>query len=155
MGTFPRHSSSLPAMGRAGRDYLPSQYRSCWTGKFGGDESMPHAITTSTKTKKRDHLALFSTGLIILALLVAACGGASTGTTTSSASNGPSAGPAQQVQHSANVNSSTSLPGTPAATSKSSTTPSAAQYLIKSLAVNMEVKDTRRVAADLQAWIST
>jgi len=116
---------------------------------------MRHAITTSTKTKKRDHLALFSTGLIILALLVAACGGASTGTTTSSASNGPSAGPAQQVQHSANVNSSTSLPGTPAATSKSSTTPSAAQYLIKSLAVNMEVKDTRRVAADLQAWIST
>ncbi len=112
---------------------------------------MPHAITTFTKTKKRNHLILFSTGLIILALLVAACGGASTGTTASSAS-APIPGPAQ---HSANTNSSASLPGTPAATSKSSTTPSAAQYLIKSLAVNMEVKDTRRVAADLQAWIST
>jgi len=117
---------------------------------------MPHAITTSTKTKKRDHLALFSTGLIILALLVAACGGASTGTTTSSASNAPIAGPAQHsvANTPANVNSSASLPGTPT-TSKSGTTPSAAQYLIKSLAVNMEVKDTRRVAADLQGWIST
>ncbi len=112
---------------------------------------MPHAITTSTKTKKRDHLVLFSTGLIILALIVAACGGASAGTTTSNASNGPIAGPAQ---HSANVNSSASLPGT-TSTSKSGTTPSAAQYLIKSLAVNMKVKDTRRVAADLQGWIST
>jgi hypothetical protein len=116
---------------------------------------MPHAITTSTKTKKRDHLALFSTGLIILALLVAACGGASTGTTTSSASNAPIPGRAQHsASNSANVNSSASLPGT-TSTGKSSTTPSAAQYLIKSLAVNMEVKDTRRVAADLQAWIST
>ena len=113
---------------------------------------MPHAITTFTKTKKRNHLALFSTGLIILALLVAACGGA-TGTAASSASNAPIPG---QPQHSAaNTNSSASLPGTPAATSKSSTTPSAAQYLIKSLAVNMEVKDTRQVAADLQGWIST
>src|SRR5260370_41050184 len=98
MGTFPRYSSSLPAMGRAGRDYLPSSK---------GDESMPHAITTSTKTKKRDHLALFSTGLIILALLVAACGGASTGTTSSSASNGSIPGPAQHsvANTSANVNS--------------------------------------------------
>lgn len=115
---------------------------------------MPHAITTSTKTKKRDHLALFSTGLIILALLVAACGAATT-TGASNSASAPIAGPAQHsVSTSANVNSSASLPGTPT-TSKSSTTPSAAQYLIKSLAVNMEVKDTRRVAADLQGWIST
>ena len=122
---------------------------------------MPHAITTSTKTKKRDHLVLFSTGLLILALLVAACGGATAGTTANGASNAPIAAPAQHSA--ANVNSSASLPGTPAgtsatsttATSKSGTTPSAAQYLIKSLAVNMGVKDTRQVAADLQAWIST
>ncbi len=113
---------------------------------------MPQTITPSTKTKKRDHLALFSTGLIILALLVAACGAATT-SAASSASNAPIPGPAQHSA--ANVNSSASLPGTPAATSKSGTTPSAAQYLIKSLAVNMEVKDTRRVAADLQGWIST
>src|SRR5215472_12768690 len=111
---------------------------------------MPHAITTFTKTKKRDHLAFFLTGLIILALLVAACGGASTGTTTSSASNAPIAGPAQ---HSANVNNSSAVSSTP--TTGKSGTPSAAQYLIKSLAVNMQVKDTRRVAADLQGWIST
>ena len=117
---------------------------------------MPHAFTTCTKTNKRNHLALFSTGLIILALLVAACGGATT-TAAGNSASAPIAGPAQHSA--ANVNSSTSLPGTPAtsttATSKSGTTPSAAQYLIKSLAVNMEVKDTRRVAADLQAWIST
>jgi len=120
---------------------------------------MPHAITTSTKTKKRDHLALFSTGLIILALLVAACGGASTGAPTSSASNAPGAPAPDAAQHSANTNLSGTLAGAPAtsttATSKSGTTPSAAQYLIKALAVNMEVKDTRRVAADLQEWIST
>jgi hypothetical protein len=111
---------------------------------------MPHAITTSTKTKKRDHLALFSTGLIILALLVAACGGATTTATGSS----PSAAIPGPAQHSANANKSAHQPGAPT-TGKSGTTPSAAQYLIKSLAVNMEVKDTRRVAADLQGWIST
>ena len=110
---------------------------------------MPHAMTTFTKTKKRDHLALFSTGLIILALLVAACGGA----TTTSTGNSPSAAIPGPAQHSANANKSASQPGTP--TTGKSGTPSAAQYLIKSLAVNMEVKDTRRVAADLQGWIST
>jgi hypothetical protein len=104
-------------------------------------------------------LALLSGGLVILVLLVAACGGAG-GTATSSApagttqfntpntaeqSNQSSASPAQLQTH---------RPASTSAAGKSST-PIAGQYLIKSLAVNMGVKDTRRAAADLQAWIST
>ncbi len=120
---------------------------------------MPHTITT-TKTTKRNRLALLSGGLVILALLVAACGGASGGTTSSSAPAGTTqfntSNTASQSNQS-NASSAQQQAHRPASTSAAgkSSTPTAGQYLIKSLAVNMGVKDTRRVAADLQAWIST
>src|SRR5260370_37438529 len=118
MGTFPRYSSSLPAMGRAGRDYLPSSK---------GDESMPHAITTSTKTKKRDHLALFSTGLIILALLVAACGGSLTRKPNKRGLNRALPGPPPHTaaRNSTDGSSTVSLTG-PSPPNKKKTTTSAA-----------------------------
>ena len=85
-------------------------------------------------------ISLFA--ILVLAMLVAACGGESASTNGAAV---PVAGPAQP---SGNSNGSTS-----SSPSKSSTGTSQ-QYLIKSFNINMQVKDTRRVAADLQAWVS-
>lgn len=87
-------------------------------------------------------ISLFA--VLLLAMLVAACGAESTSTNGASM---PVAGPAHSsngTDQSASSSSSTSKSGTG----------TAQQYLIKSFNINMEVKDTRRVAADLQAWIS-
>lgn len=88
--------------------------------------------------------------LVILALLLAACGGSSNtsaGTTTAAA---PSNGSVPQ-------SGSSSSQGSNSSSGQTSKTPSFSgpQYLIKSLQVNMLVKDTRQVASELQSWIST
>ena len=83
--------------------------------------------------------------LIILALILVACGGAS------SESSGASVNaPAHQLANTSSQGTSSSS----GQNSKSSTT-FGPQYLIKSLQVNMLVKDTRQVASDLQSWITT
>lgn len=87
-------------------------------------------------------ISLFA--IVLLAMLLAACGAESASTNSASM---PAAGPAQSsngTDHSASSSSSTSK----------SSAGTLQQYLIKSFNINMEVKDTRRVAADLQAWIS-
>ncbi len=89
-------------------------------------------------------LSLFA--IVLLAMLVAACGA------ESASLNGASVPSAGQAQLANNVNHS-ALPSSSSSTSKSSAG-TTQQYLIKSFNINMEVKDTRRVAADLQAWIS-
>jgi uncharacterized protein DUF4349 len=83
--------------------------------------------------------------LVILALLLVACGGAGTTST-------PAAPLSRQAQQSASSSSQTSSSssGQPTNSSKSF----GPQYLIKSLQVNMLVKDTRQVAAELQSWIA-
>jgi Domain of unknown function (DUF4349) len=97
--------------------------------------------------KHRNRMALQGSRgiLVILALLLVACGGAGT---TSGGSAAPVAAPAQQSGNSSNSSSSSSQ----GSKSKTSFGP---QYLIKSLQVNMQVKDTRKVANDLQSWIAT
>lgn len=88
--------------------------------------------------------------LVILALLLVACGGATgTSSTSSSAGSAPVTAPGQS-----SGNSNSSSPSSPGQGSKTSTT-FVSQYLIKSLQVNMQVKDTRQVASELQSWIST
>jgi Domain of unknown function (DUF4349) len=83
--------------------------------------------------------------LIILALLLAACGG------SASTSSGSSAyAPLNQPVSSSSRGSTTS-----AGQNTKSSTSFGPQYLIKSLQVNMLVKDTRKVASDLQSWIAT
>src|SRR5438034_5192928 len=84
--------------------------------------------------------------LIVLALLLVACGGASTSESSGASVNAPAH---QVASKSAQASSSSS-----GQTTKSSTS-FGAQYLIKSLHVNMLVKDTRQVASDLQSWIAT
>ncbi len=88
--------------------------------------------------------------LFILALLLAACGGASTSAGTSYSVAAPAHAPLQQS------GSSSSQSATTSSGQKSNSSASyGPQYLIKALQVNMQVKDTRQVASDLQAWIST
>jgi Domain of unknown function (DUF4349) len=86
--------------------------------------------------------------LIILALLLAACGGASSPASTSSGASVNA--PAHQLASTSSRSSSSST----GQTTKSSTS-FGPQYLVKSLQVNMLVKDTRQVASDLQSWIAT
>jgi len=76
--------------------------------------------------------------VVLLALLVAGCGGA---VTSSSGSNGASI-PAPAARNAASSSNQQKTPGRPQ------------QYLIKTLNITMEVKDTQRVANDLQSWIS-
>src|SRR5260221_14493044 len=90
--------------------------------------------------------------LFILAFLLAACGGEST---VGSASVPTSAHvPAQQSGSSSSQGSSTNS-GTTSGQKSNSSASYGPQYLIKSLQVNMQVKDTRQVASNLQSWIST
>lgn len=93
--------------------------------------------------KRRWPLITFS-ALLMLAMLVAACGGGGESAATNSGAV-PAAGPAQS---SGNSNGSTS------SSSSKSAAGAPQQYLIKSFNINMQVKDTRRTAADLQAWMS-
>jgi len=108
---------------------------------------MRNLLKTNDTKKYRNRIVLQgSLGmLVILALLLAACGGATTGNSAVE-TNAP-------AQHSASSSSqgSTSSSGQ---TTKSSLSVGP-QYLIKSLQVNMLVKDTRQVASDLQSWIAT
>jgi Domain of unknown function (DUF4349) len=93
---------------------------------------MPHMVT------KHRWQVLFVVGMVMMAAAVVACAGAG-GSNTSSSGNGaePITAPSKANQQ------------------KSVTPHSPQQYLIKSLNITMEVKDTQRVASDLQAWIST
>jgi hypothetical protein len=89
--------------------------------------------------------------LFILALFLAACGAGESTSGSSSGSVPTSAhAPAQQS------GSSSSQGSTSSSSKRSSSSASyGPQYLIKSLQVNMQVKDTRQVASNLQSWIST
>jgi hypothetical protein len=103
------------------------------------------------RLRKKAYRFSFLIGICItVAVLLAACagGGASTAGTTSAGSSSINA-PGQSA-HSA-LTSSTSSPNQP----NKSSADFGPLYLIKSLQVDMAVKDTQKVAADLQAWIST
>ena len=92
----------------------------------------------SRKNAKRP--ALFLCTLALVTLLIAACSGASESTPTGM----PAMAPAQNAK-------------VPGSSSNQPTKPSNGQqqYLIKTLNISMEVKDTQRAANDLQTWIST
>jgi hypothetical protein len=87
--------------------------------------------------KNHQWATFFTVSLVILAVLVAGCGAGTT--TSSSGSSAPMTAPAPT---NANHQKSVAPGGTQ-------------QYLIKSLNITMEVKDTQRVANDLQIWMST
>ena len=108
---------------------------------------MRNLLKTNDTKKYRNRIVLQgSLGmLVILALLLAACGGATTGNSAVE-TNAP-------AQHSASSSSQGSTSSSGQSTKSSLSV--GPQYLIKSLQVNMLVKDTRQVASDLQSWIAT
>jgi hypothetical protein len=108
---------------------------------------MRNLLKTNDTKKYRNRIGLQgSLGmLVILALLLAACGGATTGNSAVE-TNAP-------AQHSASSSSQDSTSSSGQSTKSSLSV--GPQYLIKSLQVNMLVKDTRQVASDLQSWIAT
>ena len=79
---------------------------------------------------------LWLCSLVVLMVAVAACGGVSTTGGGSNASTPLNAQHNNQAQ------------------AKKSTAGGTQQYLIKTLNITMEVKDTQRVATDLQTWVS-
>ncbi|HEX6481551.1 MAG TPA: DUF4349 domain-containing protein [Ktedonobacteraceae bacterium] len=99
-------------------------------------------------SKRCNRLAALLIGFVILVVLLAGCGGSSAGTNAASPGSGPVNAPARPQGNSSSQGSGSSSGGN---TSSSSYVP---QYLIKSLAVNMAMKDTRQVASDLQSWIA-
>ena len=91
---------------------------------------------------------------IILTLLLAACGGSSASTTSAGSAGVPAAMPANNgVQMGQHLAASGQNAGK--SSGSSSTAAYEPQYLIKSLQVDMQVKDTQQVATDLQTWIRT
>lgn len=88
--------------------------------------------------------------LLVLALLLTACG--SSGTSVSASAPGSSM---SAHQSSASSNGSTSLSGTSSSAKSTTADSGISQYLIKSLKVSMMVKDTQQVAQDIQHWIAT
>ncbi len=87
--------------------------------------------------------------LIVIALFVVACGGASS-TSSEMAANAPVHQAARTSAQGFSQDSSSS-----SGQNTKSSTPIGPQYLIKSLQVNMLVKDTRQAASELQSWIAT
>jgi hypothetical protein len=101
---------------------------------------------------KRYRIRLFLGGslgmLLVVAVLLSACGGTSS-TSAGTADLSRNAPVHQPVISSAQGSNSSS------AQSTKSSTPIGPQYLVKSLQVNMLVKDTRQTASVLQSWIAT
>src|SRR6266699_6664248 len=85
---------------------------------------------------------LWLCGLVVLMVIVAGCGGATTSAGSGSA-NSANIPPGA----SSNNQGSSSQP-------KHSSSGGVQRYLIKTLNISMQVKDTQKVAADLQTWIS-
>ena len=86
--------------------------------------------------------------LLVVALLLVACGGTSS-TSAGTADYSTNAPARQPVSSSAQGSSSSSGQSTKSSASFGP------QYLVKSLQVNMLVKDTRKTASELQSWIAT
>jgi hypothetical protein len=98
--------------------------------------------------------ALLCGGLVMLALLLVACGASSasgTGSASMPASSMHAPGNYSTLQGS-NTTASGQSTGNSSNTSSASYSP---RYLIKALQVDMTVKDTVKAASDLQSWIQT
>ncbi|GHO83671.1 DUF4349 domain-containing protein [Dictyobacter formicarum] len=100
--------------------------------------------------------------VMLLALWLAACGSAGSATSNTSSSMPTAQRPADHSANNASGSSSTnsgssstSAQKNKSGNSQSSSADAGPQYLIKTLNVTMQVKDTRKVASDIQSWIAT
>jgi uncharacterized protein DUF4349 len=95
-----------------------------------------------TRIINKWHLLLLGS-LILLLVIFAGCGGASSGSTAGTGAGGAS------MPVNTNASSSANQQG-----NSSGSASIIVQYLIKTLKVNMSVKDTRDAADEIQTWIS-
>ena len=115
--------------------------------------------TFHTFTRSRWHLLLIAPLLILMLMLAACGGGGSMSSGTGSSASIPSSSmnqPALYGNHSSQASGSSSQASQKSASTNSSSSSPAiiTQYLVKTLKVTMQVKDTMQVADDLQNWIS-
>jgi hypothetical protein len=109
--------------------------------------------------KRKHHLWSVSlcAGLLVVCLIVAGCGGS--GSPTSSTSTSGSSAMNNSVSSGSSAPQAAAPNGNYKQASSASTSKGSAGsgqlYLVKSLNITMEVKDTQRVARDLQAWVGT
>ena len=114
-----------------------------------------HASSKHTTSFRKWRLLLLSGTLLLLTLLIAACGGASSSTGVGSSGSMPVGAPAQNAGGSASGSSNSSGSSSSSGKSSSNAPTIITQYLIKTLKVGMDVKDTTKAADDIQSWISS
>lgn len=96
--------------------------------------------------------------LVVFLLFLVGCGGSSASSGSNASMNAPAHMANSQAQTStgnAQGATSSSAGAQVSATGKQQSVPTGPQYLIKTLKVSMNVKDTRKVASMLQAWIGS
>jgi len=89
----------------------------------------------------------------MLAVCLASCGGAGT-SAPAATSNAPSQNSAAINANAGASSNQTQSPGAPGGGQKTSSASFGPQYVVKTLNVGMAVKDTRKTADEIQAWIS-
>ena len=104
-----------------------------------------------TLWQKKKQYTLWLGSFVFFVLVLAGCAGSGASTITT---NAPSSNSMQHSSLSAGSSSSTNG-ANQSQSQKTSTSDIGPQYLIKTLNVDMQVKDTRKVAASIQAWITT
>ncbi|MDQ2885378.1 MAG: DUF4349 domain-containing protein [Chloroflexota bacterium] len=95
--------------------------------------------------------------LVVFLLFLVGCGGSSaSGSSSSTAMNAPAhMANSQAASGNAQGATSSSAGAQVPDTTKQQGTPIGPQYLIKTLKVSMDVKDTRKVASIIQAWVAS
>jgi hypothetical protein len=101
--------------------------------------------------QKKKQCVLRLSGLVLLVLLFAGCGGSSAASSPSSSLENVQ-NPKNVQNPSSSLNVSKSANGSNQETSASDVGP---QYLVKALNIDMQVKNTRNVANSIQTWITT
>lgn len=103
------------------------------------------------------HKAWFAfSAILILGVMLAACGSSSSmATTTSFPQNSTSKSDSSSAGNAGSQNTGAVTTASTDASKRNAVSNFGPQYLIKTLNVTMQVKDTRKVASDLQSWLST
>lgn len=94
-------------------------------------------------------------GIFLLMMLLVACSGSASTASGTSTVKQPSFNNGADSNSASNGQGAVSQPGSANAQSKAAPVQGGPQYLIKTLNVSMQVKDTRKVANDIQRWITT
>jgi hypothetical protein len=105
--------------------------------------------------QKPKKTVLWFSVFILLVSLLAACAGSSTSTPSSAISSAPNISNQSKSLHVFAASNAANTTTGSSSTQQTSASDIGPQYLIKTLTVDMQVKDTRNVADTIQSWITT